>query len=177
MTLKEKALASATGVVLLYAALAGYWFFAGEKAWEKAFKAYNKSKNTFFAEEKLIGEADKWTAEYEAERSQMPTFDDGTSTDTTWIDKLDALVKKHHIFVRELKSGKEVDAGEVLELSIEVPRWEGSLEALVRFMYELENTKEGMFDIRTLNFRPNNSKKGYLTGNFTLTCAYMRNRD
>jgi hypothetical protein len=175
MTLREKALASAIGSVLLYAALAGYWFVGGEKAWKKAYKAYTKSKNTFVEEEKLIAEKSRWDDEYAAERSQMPSFDNGSSTVSTWIDQLDLLVKKHHIFVRELKPGKEIDAGEVMELSIEVPRWEGSLEALVRFMYELETTKEGMFDIRSLNFRPNNSKKGYLTGNFTLTCAYMRN--
>jgi hypothetical protein len=54
-----------------------------------------------------------------------------------------------------------------------VRSWEGSLEALVRFMQELENTNEGMFNIRSLNFKPS-SKKGYLRGSFTLTCAYMR---
>ena len=36
-----------------------------------------------------------------------------------------------------------------------------------------ENTTEGMFDIGYLSFKPS-SKKGYLRGSFTLTCAYMR---
>jgi hypothetical protein len=103
----------------------------------------------------------------------MPTFDGKTSTDSEWIDKLDQLAKKHHILIGQLQSGKEIDAGEVLELPIEVRSWEGSLEALVRFMQELENTNEGMFNIRSLNFKPS-SKKGYLRGSFTLTCAYMR---
>ena len=102
--------------------------------------------------------------------SQMPTFDGKTSTDSEWIDKLDQLAKKHHILIGQLQSGKEIDAGEVLELPIEVRSWEGSLEALVRFMQELENTNEGMFNIRSLNFKPS-SKKGYLRGSFTLTCA------
>ena len=51
--------------------------------------------------------------------------------------------------------------------------WEGALESLVKFMHELENTTEGMFDVGYLNFKPS-SKKGYMKGSFTLTCAYMR---
>ena len=61
------------------------------------------------------------------------------------------------------------------ELPIVVTGCEGSLEALVKFMYELENTEEGMFAITDLNFRPS-SKKGYLRGSFTLNCAYMREK-
>ena len=51
--------------------------------------------------------------------------------------------------------------------------WEGALESLVKFMHEIENTSEGMFDMGSLNFKPS-AKKGYLKGSFTLTCAYMR---
>jgi hypothetical protein len=40
-------------------------------------------------------------------------------------------------------------------------------------MYALENAEQGMFDLKNLNFKPS-SKKGYLRGSFTLTCAYMR---
>ena len=83
------------------------------------------------------------------------------------------MALKHRILISQRQSGREVDAGEVLEQPIEVKSWEGSLEALVKFMYELENTDEGMFDIKELNMKPS-SKKGYLRGSFTLTCAYMR---
>ena len=40
-------------------------------------------------------------------------------------------------------------------------------------MHELENTDQGMFDFSSLVFKPS-SKKGYLKGSFTVTCAYMR---
>jgi hypothetical protein len=173
MSLKEKAVASAMLMVLLYGALAAFWFVSAEKSWKKSARLYAKERDRQFREEKMIAERDRWTEAYEAEKSQMPTFDGKTSTDSEWIDKLDQLAKKHHILIGQLQSGKEIDAGEVLELPIEVRSWEGSLEALVRFMQELENTNEGMFNIRSLNFKPS-SKKGYLRGSFTLTCAYMR---
>ncbi len=122
---------------------------------------------------KLIGERQKWNDAYEDEKSQMPTFAFGKSTDTTWLQKMDELAEKHHISILQRQPGKEVEKGDVLELQIEVRNWEGALESLVKFMHELENTAEGMFDVGYLNFKPS-SKKGYMKGSFTLTCAYMR---
>jgi hypothetical protein len=86
---------------------------------------------------------------------------------------MDELAEKHHISIMQRQPGKEVEKGDVLELQIEVRNWEGALESLVRFMHELENTTEGMFDIGYLNFKPS-AKRGYMKGSFTLTCAYMR---
>ena len=60
-----------------------------------------------------------------------------------------------------------------MELPIEVKSWEGSLEALVKFMHALENTSDGMFDIKEINLKPS-QKKGYLKGSLSITCAYMR---
>ena len=105
----------------------------------------------------------------------MPTFEAGKATDTTWRRKLDEIAAKHLIVISSAQTGKEVEAGDVLELPIEVKSWEGCLESLVKFMHELENTNDGMFDITQLNFKPS-SKKGYLRGSFTLNCAYMREK-
>lgn len=175
MSLKEKALIATLGVIALYAFAVGLWFMHSESAWKKAAKIYDKEKKRYFEEERLISEKRKWTDAYEAEKAQMPMFDAGKATDTTWLKKMDELASKHNILIGQRQPGKEVDAGEVMELSIDVKSWEGSLEALVRFMHELENTSEGMFDIRNLSFKPS-SKKGYLRGSFTLTCAYMRTK-
>ena len=103
----------------------------------------------------------------------MPTFAFGKTTDTTWLQKMDELAEKHHIFISQRQGGAEVEKGDVLELPIEVRNWEGALVSLVEFLHELENTTEGMFDVGNINFKPS-SKKGYLRGSFTLTCAYMR---
>lgn len=172
-SLKEKALLAVLGVLLLYAGAAASWFFYAENAWKKSARQYEKAKSNYEKERKLISERGKWATAYEEEKANMPTFEAGKATDTTWLKKMDDMALRHKIQISQRQSGKEVDAGEVLELPIEVKSWEGSLEALVKFMHELENSDEGMFDIRTLNFRPS-SKKGYLRGSFTLTCAYMR---
>lgn len=173
MSLKEKAVLAVVGMVALYAAAVALWFVSQEAAWKKAAKSYDKAKSAYEAECKLIGERQKWNDAYEDEKSQMPTFAFGRATDTTWLQKMDELAEKHHISISQRQGGKEVENGDVLELPIEVRNWEGALETLVKFMHELENTSEGMFDIASLNFKPS-SKKGYLRGSFTLTCAYMR---
>ena len=175
MSLKEKAVAAVLGVVALYAFAVGFWFLHAEGAWKRAAKGYEKAKSTYEAECRMIAEKKLWTDAYEEEKAQMPMFEAGKSTDTTWLQKMDELAIKHHISIAQRQGGREVEAGDVLELPIEVRNWEGALESLVRFMHELENTTDGMFDIKSLSFKPS-SKRGYLRGSFTLTCAYMRER-
>ena len=172
-SLREKALLAIIGVILLYAITVVLWFVSQEDAWKRAAKLYDRAKKTYESERKLIGERQKWNDAYEEEKAQMPTFAFGKSTDTTWLQKLDELAEKHHISISQRQPGKEIEKGDVLELVIEVRNWEGALESLVKFMHELENTSDGMFDVGYLNFKPS-PKRGYLKGSFTLTCAYMR---
>lgn len=172
-TLREKAILAILGVIALYAFAGILWFASAESSWKKAAKAYDKAKRTYEAEVKLIGEKRKWVDAYENEKATMPMFESGKATDTTWRRKLDEIAARHNIVIASAQTGAEVEAGDVLELPIEVRSWEGSLEALVRFLHELENTNDGMFDITQLNFKPS-SKRGYLRGSFTLNCAYMR---
>lgn len=175
MTLKEKAVAATLGVVVLYGAAVASWFVSQEDAWRRSAKAYETAKKTYEKECALIRDKAKWNQAYEDEKAQMPTFAVGKDTDTTWLQKMDELAVKHHISISQRQGGKEIESGDVLELEIDVKSWEGALESLVRFMHELENTRDGMFDIKSISLRPS-AKKGYLRGSFTLTCAYMREK-
>jgi hypothetical protein len=171
--LKEKALLSTLAMVLLYAAAVATWFLYSESEWKKSSQRYEKAKSAYEKERMLIAERGKWASAYEEEKANMPMFETGKATDTTWLKKMDDIALKHRVLIGSRQPGKEIEAEEVMELPIEVKSWEGSLEALVKFLHELENSDQGMFDIKSLNFRPS-SKKGYLRGSFTLTCAYMR---
>lgn len=174
-SLKEKAVFASLGMVALYALAVGLWFMRQEGEWSKARKAYEKACKTYADETKLISEKSKWSQTYEDEKSAMPIFEEGKVTDTTWLEKMDRIAATNCIQISNRQGGKEIEAGEVLELPIDVRNWEGSFEALVRFMHEVENTSEGMFDISAISFKPSN-RKGYFRGSFTLNCAYMRER-
>lgn len=173
MSLREQAIVAIIAMIMAYALAVGTWFMYAQTAWKKSAKAYGKSVDTYNKEKRLISEKRKWAEAYEEEKAHMPFFASGKSTDTTWLAKMDEIAAKNHILISQRQGGKEVEAGDVLELPIEVKSWEGALESLVKFMHELENTDEGMFDFKQINFKPSN-KKGYLKGSFTLTCAYMR---
>ena len=170
---RDRMIAAIGGVIALYALAGGFWFMSQEQAWKTAAKKYETAAKKTVSERKLISQREKWNEAYEEEKSQMPTFAFGKATDTTWLQKLDELAEKHYISISQRQPGKESQKDDVLELVIEVKNWEGALESLVKFMHELENTTEGMFDVGYLSFKPS-SKKGYMRGSFTLTCAYMR---
>ena len=175
MGLKEKAVLSAVAVVVLYAAAAAVWLLHSERAWKTARRKYEEASKTCARERRLIGEKAKWEEAYESEKAQMPTFDAGKSTDTAWLRKMEEIAQRNLILLGQHQAEAEVDADDVKELPVKVTGSEGSLEALVRFMHELENTDDGMFSITQLRAKPSR-KPGYLSIDFTLNCAYMREK-
>ena len=177
MSLKEKAIASTLGVILLYAGAIAILFMrqlpAKTGAWARARKAYETACTQYKKECRLIGEKAEWTERYDAEKAQMPMFGTDADTDTTWRRKLREIAQKNFIQVGSETPAEELQAGDVWERSFDVKNWEGGLESLVKFVHELENTSEGMFDVSSLNFKPN-PKTGFLKGSLTLTGAYMK---
>ena len=166
MTLKQKAVFAVLAVVGLYAVAALTWFLSAEAAWKKAARRYEQAKATYAKEERLIADKAKWDAAYEAEKAAMPTF-------AAWLQKMGEVANRNLIQISQRGTQKEkLEIDDVTVLPIDAS-WEGSLEALVKFLYELENSKEGLFDVAELDFKPS-AKKGYLRGTFTLNCAYMR---
>ncbi len=173
MGLKEKAIVSVLVVVVLYALAAATWFMHSEGAWKKARGRYESACKTYQKECVTIANKDKYVEDYEKAKEFMPMFEASKTTEATWLKKMREIATKNLVVISQDEAKPEVTGDDVHELPIEVRSWEASLEGLVKFMHELENTEEGMFAITDLNFRPS-SKKGYLRGSFTLKCAYMR---
>ena len=146
---RDKAVLAVVAIVLLYAIAAATWFLHSDKAWKLARRHYDEASKTRVKERKLIGEKSKWEEAYETEKSQMPTFDAGKATDTAWLRKMEEIAQRNLILLGQHHASEEV------------------------FMHELENTEEGMFSITQLRAKPSR-KPGYLSIDFTLNCAYMR---
>lgn len=174
MGLKEKAVASVLAMVVLYVAAVAMWFLHSEAAWKKAASKYEAACRTYQKQVETIANKARYEEDYERAKSLLPSFDANMAADTTWRDKMRSIASKNLVIVSDDAAESEIVKEDVQVLPIKVGAWEASLEALVKFLYELENTDEGMFDITELNMRPNPSKKGYLRGSFTLHCAYMR---
>ena len=177
LTLKQKAVVATLAVVALYVGVVLFWFVSAEKTWKKSAAAYRNAKSNYEKETRLIGEKGYWEEACEKEQAAMLMFDTDKATDTTWLQKTDEVAASNLVQVTSRKSQEEAstEVGENVRVLPITASWDASLQALVKFMYSLENSDEGLFDFAKLVFKPS-AKKGYLKGTFTVNCAYRRGK-
>ena len=177
LTLKQKAVVATLAVVALYVGAVLFWFVSAEKTWKKSAAAYRNAKSNYEKETRLIGEKGYWEEACEKEQAAMLMFDTDKATDTTWLQKTDEVAASNLVQVTSRKSQEEAstEVGENVRVLPITASWDASLQALVKFMYSLENSDEGLFDFAKLVFKPS-AKKGYLKGTFTVNCAYRRGK-
>ncbi|MBN1557519.1 MAG: hypothetical protein JW951_05165, partial [Lentisphaerae bacterium] len=127
------------------------------------------------AEDKaLVEERERWEAEFADLRGLLTRHAPDKKMDIYWLSLMDATAARHGIEINRRQAGEEARNGEVYELPIEVKEWAGTLEALVHFLFDLQE-QGGMLDIRELYIKPR--ADGELRGRFVLQCAYTRERD
>ena len=178
MSLKEQTVAAVLGVLVLYVAAAALWFMNLENSWRLSQKKYAAAREQRMKEDRLIRESEKWNKAYADERAKMPTFgEDEKGIDTRFLKKMEEIGQTNAMVISRRQAGQEQEVGDVYELPITVADWEGSLDNLVTFIYALQQDKDTMFDLSALSIKPSAAHKGYLKGSFTLTCAYMRNKE
>ena len=162
-------LVAVVGVLYAFAALTAK---KQVESWKVGRNAYRAAQKRLAEERALIAADGEWKARYEEVRDLMPTFAYERDVATHWLNVMDSVASRNGLTISRRQTGKELEVGDVFELPIECKDWEGSLESLVRFLYEL-SSEGAMLDVRQLFIRPSN-RPGYLKGTFTLYCAYMR---
>jgi len=170
---KEKRILLIGAVVVLYG-IAFVCYKTQMPNWAKEHKLYLAAEKKLHDERALIAARAEWKEKYDEVRDFMPTFPYEHDLFTSWLRVVDNVAKTNQFNIaRRPPSSKEIEIGGVYEMPLDYKDWEGSLEALLGFLYDL-NTEEGaMLDVRQLYFRTIN-RPGILKGNFTLYCAYMR---
>lgn len=174
MSGREKAIASITLIVLLYGVL-GLLARGRLDAWQAKRTEYRQICSTLEQERKLLTQQALWRKNYEAVRSLMPVFPADKQVDTYWLGVMDTAASNNRLNILKRQVGAEQLVGDVYEVAIDCREWEGSLEALVHFLYELES-KGVMLDMRSMYIKPNPADHAHLKGNFVIYCAYMRER-
>jgi len=101
----------------------------------------------------------------------LPTLPAGRNTDVHWLELMDNMASKNGIKIIKRQAGEEKKMGEVYELPVECKEWEGSLDSMSHFLFDMQS-EGGMLDIRQLLVKP--TGKDVLRGRFTLYCAYMK---
>jgi len=120
---------------------------------------------------KLVARRGYWEEQLAEYSGMLPRVAADKKMDVHWLSIMDKLAAEHEVSIHQRAAGQEKDEGEVFELPIECREWEGSLDGIVRFLYDLQATG-AMFDIRHLFIKPKGG--GVLRGRFSLYCAYTR---
>ncbi len=171
---RDRAVAAAVGVALMYGLCAALWFMGQEQAWRVSAKKYAAAAKKTASERRLISQRGEWNEAYETEREKMPVFGEAAvDVDTHWLSRMDTVAEECNVAISQRQAGQQAEVGDVFEQPIDVKRWEATITSLVRFMHALECETNAMFDVREIAIKPS-SHKGFLAGSFRLACAYMR---
>ena len=174
VTSREKALGAITAMVLLYGLL-GLLAKGRLETWRLKREEYRQTAGRIAREQALIAQRQQWENQYAGMKGLMPVFPADRPVDTYWLGVMDKAALRHGLSIAKRQVGTEQLVGDACEVAIECKEWEGSLEALVRFLHDLE--AEGvMLDVRQMFIRPNPANHAVLRGSFTLFCAYMREK-
>jgi len=122
-------------------------------------------------DKRLVAERGKWTNQLEALSKMLPQHPADKKVDVYWLSIMDNLASKHGVKISKRQAGEEKKQGDVYELPIDCNEWEGNLDSIVHFLFDLQS-EGAMLDIRQLLIKQ--KEKGLLRGRFSLCCAYTR---
>lgn len=171
MSRRDRTVLACVGVAVLYGVAALLWFSGRSDAWARSRKSYERERARYQRELKLKAEKNVWKQRAEEVSLKMPVAEEGESTQTRWQRRLEALAAEHKVAILSEQPKPEEEHGGVWEMPIEV-KYEASLGHLVEFLFALDHAENAMFDVRDLDISSKNT--GFLTGKFTLTCAYTK---
>ena len=139
--------------------------------WKLIRKDQVQTRQGIELDERLLSERDTWDAKFDELKSELPEHAAGQRVDVHWMRLMQKLAKQHKVEIKKQQVGDEKKSGDVYELPIKCTDWEGDLNAIVHFLYDLQS-QGGTLDVRELLIKPN--KKKALRGRFVLYCAYTR---
>lgn len=173
LTGRDRKLLLLFGLVVLIGSL-GLWYPKARASWERERASWQTQRARLEREKAVLAMRPRVQEKYEQLRSKMPVFPEGKSVDTFWLPIMDNTARANNVNIAQRSIGGEEELGDVTELSLECRDWEGRLDSLVWFLYDIETRQDAMMDVRALTIRPSTKKPGILQGAFTLNCAYMR---
>ena len=132
-------------------------------------EAINLRINEF---EKLIAQHDETELKLDEMLGQLPQHPRDVDVTSQLLKELARTAQKHGVTLLRSEPDEEKKLGNLYEVAINC-RWEGSLDALVHFLYDLQS-QGAIFDIRKISVQPIKESSEKLKGNFVVDCAYSR---
>lgn len=121
---------------------------------------------------RILEEQTNWTARLAELQAQLPVYDSNTAVTAELLKEIKRTADQHRLDLVRTQPYREEQVGSLYELGVSC-NWEGELEALVRFLYELQS--QGIrYDVRQINIQPDAGREGILKGSMIIDCAYRR---
>lgn len=163
------------GMIALTAILFGltYWL-AGSRIAEQRRIGEEKARllRQIELHKRILAEQTNWTSRLKELQSQLPVYNEKDSITAELLKEIKRTADKHGLDLVRTQTYREERVSSLYELGVNCS-WEGELEALVRFLYEL-HTQGIRFDVRQLDAQPDAQREGILKGSMIIDCAYRR---
>jgi len=122
--------------------------------------------------ERLLEQKSEILESWEALREGMPAYPKDLDVTSQILRNLQQNADKHGLILVRVEPDEEVSVKDLYEVSISCS-WEGDLDALVKFLYQVQ-AESGMVDTRQITVTPARGNDGRLKGNMVVDFAYTR---
>ncbi len=163
------------GMVTLAVVLFGFtYWMAGSKIAEQREMKSEKVQllRQTQLHQRILEEKENWIGRLDTLQSQLPVYNRKTSVNVELPKTIKRMADKHSLDLLQTTPVGEEQIGTLYELSVRCD-WQGSLDALVYFLYELHSL--GIrFDVRKIDIKPVAKQADMLKGTMIINCAYRR---
>jgi len=164
------------GVLTLAIVLATFtWYIVDGKLadWHGLAQQATQTKQQIHRYQTAIRMHQKWTDDLNKLQSQLRVFKPSQrSVSPDLMKTIKSISSKHGLDITRSQPYAEKPTGDLFEMGINCS-WQGSLEALVGFLAELQ--QQGVrYDVRQLQITPQGKGTTNLKGSMLIHCAYTR---
>lgn len=158
-----------TGLVVLYG---GTYFVCAPqlKTWAELRRQREETERKIGLAERLVAQGPAWEKRLEGLRTKLPQYPPDKDVTADLLIKLEQLASRNGLTLLSRDVEKETQQGAMYELAVNC-KWEGKLEALVHFLFDLQN-EDAILDASQLTIAPNEKK--FPRGSLTVYCSYSR---
>jgi len=166
---RETMLLWVTGVIVLFGLT--YLICAPKiKAWTALDAARKDALRKIGLAERLMAQGPQWEKRLSELRKKLPQYPPEKDMTADLGIKIEQLATKNGLTLPNRDTEKEIQHGNLCELAVNC-KWEGKLDALVHFLFDLQN-EDAILDVSQLTIAPNEKK--FPRGSLTVYCSYSR---